>query len=81
MPVVFRWKGYRFFFYSNEGDPPEPLHVHVIKGESTAKVWIEPMVCVDESYGMTSSELTSLTRVVRENAERIRKAWDEHFGG
>jgi hypothetical protein len=24
MPVVFRYKGVRFFFYSNEGSPREP---------------------------------------------------------
>jgi len=24
MPVVFRDKGFRFFFYSNEGNPREP---------------------------------------------------------
>ncbi len=33
MPVVFRYKGYRFFFFSNEGDPLEPMHVHVRRGE------------------------------------------------
>lgn len=29
MPVVFRWKGCKFFFFSNEGDPREALHIHV----------------------------------------------------
>jgi hypothetical protein len=24
MPVIFRYKGFRFFFYSNEGNPREP---------------------------------------------------------
>ena len=38
MPVVFRYKGYRFFFYSNEGNPREPLHIHVRKGEAVAKL-------------------------------------------
>ena len=28
MPVIFRYKGFRFFFYSNEGNPREALHVH-----------------------------------------------------
>lgn len=79
MPAVFRWKGYRFFFYSNEGDPREPLHVHVIKGDDTAKFWVEPVVSVAQSYGMTSSELTALSKVVEENTERIRKAWNDHF--
>jgi len=29
MPVVFRWKNFKFFFFSNEGDPREPPHIHV----------------------------------------------------
>ena len=37
MPIVFRYKGYRFFFFSNEGDPREPMHIHVRKGEASAK--------------------------------------------
>lgn len=40
MPVVFRYRGCRFFFYSNEGVPKEPLHVHVQKGEAVAKFWL-----------------------------------------
>ena len=32
MPVVFRTEGHAFFFYSNEGNPREPVHVHVRKG-------------------------------------------------
>ena len=38
MPVVFRYKGFRFFFYSNEGIPREPVHVHVRAGGSEAKL-------------------------------------------
>ena len=71
-------RGYRFFF-SNEGDPTEPLHVHVRKGESLAKFWLEPRVVVANSYGMTSSELHMLSKVVVKNAELIRSAWNEHF--
>jgi len=29
MPVVLRYKGFRFFFYSNEDSPREPVHIHV----------------------------------------------------
>ncbi len=35
MPTVLRVKGFRFFFYSNEG--MEPLHTHVAKGGGAAK--------------------------------------------
>lgn len=29
MPVIFRHKSFRFFFYSNEGNPREAMHVHI----------------------------------------------------
>jgi hypothetical protein len=79
MPTILRYKGYRLFFYSNEGDPREPLHVHVRKGKNVAKFWLEPTVGVAESYGMTPSELRKLTKVVKDNAESIKRAWDEYF--
>ncbi|MDE2129128.1 MAG: DUF4160 domain-containing protein [Betaproteobacteria bacterium] len=37
MPVVFRHKGFRFFFFSNEGNPREPIHIHVMKDGIDAK--------------------------------------------
>ena len=80
MPVVFRYKGYRFFFYSNEGEPLEPLHVHVRKGESVAKFWLEPTPAVAEAYALSSQELKELLNVVIENIEQIRRYWNEHFG-
>lgn len=43
MPVVFRWKNLKFFFFSNEGDPREPPHVHVRSGGVALieRVWHE----------------------------------------
>jgi len=79
VPTVFRYKGYRFFFYSNEGAPREPLHIHVIKGENVAKFWVEPEVSVAESYGMKASELKMLSKVVKEKEDLIREAWNEYF--
>ena len=80
MPVVLRYKGYRLFFYSNEGSPPEPLHIHVRKGEAVAKFWLVPEVRLAESYGMSGPELTELAQVVGENREIIERAWNEFFG-
>ena len=53
--------------------------MHVRKGKSVAKFWLEPNIGVAESYGMTPSELSKLTKVVKDNAESIKKAWDEYF--
>jgi hypothetical protein len=51
MPVVFVFRGYRFFFFSNEGDPREPVHIHVRKNTKLAKFRIEPDVILADSYG------------------------------
>ena len=80
MPVVLRYKGYKFFFYSNEGVPPEPLHIHVRKGESVAKFWLEPRTELTESYGMDSAELTELMKIADENKEIIGRYWNDHLG-
>ena len=79
MPVVFEQKGYRFFFYSNEGYPRESLHVHVRKGESLAKVWLEPDPHVAESYGFDSHELNELLRMAIKNKQLIARFWNDHF--
>jgi hypothetical protein len=79
MPVVLRYRGYTFFFFSNEGVPREPLHVDVRKDTATAKLWLEPDVMVAESYGMSAKELRELVRVARANKDVIAKAWKDHF--
>ena len=80
MPVVFRQGGLRYYFFSNEGAPPEPPHVHVKGGGRDAKVWIEPDVSIADSYGFNPRELSNILRIVAENRELIQKAWHEHFG-
>jgi hypothetical protein len=51
MPTVFLERGFRFFFYSNEGSPREPLHIHVEKDNLEAKFWLIPEVRVAYNDG------------------------------
>jgi hypothetical protein len=46
MPTVFRYRELPFFFYSNEGTPREPVHIHVEKDDREAKFWLYPEVRV-----------------------------------
>lgn len=80
MPVIFRYKGLRFFFYSNEGNPREPIHVHVRGGDCEAKFWLKPMVRVADSDGFDSRNLRELALVIEEKIELIERHWHEHFG-
>ena len=38
MPVVFRYKSFRFFFYSNEDNPRGEMHIHVRSAKGEAKI-------------------------------------------
>jgi paraquat-inducible protein B len=46
MPVILRLEGYSFLFYSNEGTPREPAHIHVRKARDEAKFWLFPIVAL-----------------------------------
>ncbi|TAN06147.1 MAG: DUF4160 domain-containing protein [Rhodanobacteraceae bacterium] len=80
MPVVFRHRGYRFYFYSNEGSPREPAHVHVEKGDNEAKIWIEPTVTVAYNDGYNARALRELLELVENNCGRIARSWHDYFG-
>jgi hypothetical protein len=73
MPVVFRQEGLRYFF-SNEGMPREPRHVHVQGGGRDAKIWFEPEVTLDDSYGFNARELSTILRIVTDNRDRLVRA-------
>ncbi len=80
MPVVFRVDGARFFFYSNEGSPREPVHIHVQRAEAQAKFWLLPEVKLAENEGFNRGELMGLTRIIQNRRAAIERAWHEHFG-
>ncbi len=76
MPTVERFKGYRFFFYSNEGS--EPPHIHVESGDKWAKFWLDP-VELEDSGGFNASDLTKLRRLVEDRKERFEECWNDYF--
>jgi hypothetical protein len=80
MPVVFRRDGLRYYFFSNEGLPPEPPHIHIKGGGCDAKVWLVPEIVVADSYGFNRRELSVILRTVAENHDLILRAWHDHFG-
>jgi hypothetical protein len=60
VPVVFRQNGFRAFFYSNEGSPREPPHIHVAKDGRIAKLWLRPFVTVADSRGFDPRTLREI---------------------
>ena len=76
MPTVFRSGPYRFFFYS--ADRAEPSHVHVERGNSVAKLWLDP-VRLGASRGFGAPELRQLEKLVRLNETFLLRAWHDFF--
>lgn len=79
MPKVFEWKGYRFHFYSYEGLPREPIHIHVAKPGAEAKFWPQPFVRLARSSNLSPLELRRLEKVIEAHREQIIEAWNEFF--
>lgn len=79
MPKVFSWNGFRFHFYSEEGDPREPVHIHIRKGRDNAKFWLRPEVVLAYNRGFPPHVLTRLMEVVEERREIIESIWNDHF--
>ncbi|MCT8266926.1 DUF4160 domain-containing protein [Afifella sp. JA880] len=80
MPTVFRDGAFRFFFYSNEGLPLEPLHIHVRARGKEAKIWLEPEAAIANSHGFSPRELGAILKIAIARQEDIREAWYDHFG-
>ena len=75
MPTIII-EGFKFRFYSSDRD--EPPHIHVLRGENIAKIWLATFA-VEYNYGYNSRELNRIVRLTRENAERLLEAWYEYF--
>jgi Domain of unknown function (DUF4160) len=75
MPTILRLKGYRFFFYVNDHLPP---HIHVEKGEGTAKFNLFPVELV-KSKRFKSSDIRDIRKLVVSNTELFNSKWNEYF--
>ena len=67
------------FFYSNEGDPREPPHVHVTAGEKLAKFWLDPVELAASSRRLRSGEIADLRSVVELHRREFAEARNAHF--
>ncbi len=75
-PTVFRIKGYRFYFLSNE---EERIHVHINCEDGEAKFWIEPIVSLATYYGLNKKKLNEIQKIVEKRKDEIIKEWKRHF--
>lgn len=75
-PTVFRYRSYRFFFFSREEDR---MHVHVTSPDGEAKFWLEPIVSLSQNYGLSPKKLKEVQKIVEGHKDEIVRDWKKHF--
>jgi len=76
MPTVLLSEGFRFFFFSREGN--EPPHVHVQKGDGVAKLWLSPVSLV-YARGLTRPETRRIRELTTEHVQYFIERWNQHL--
>ena len=79
MPRLLEWNGWKFFFYSREGLPLEPPHVHVRKDRSEAKFWLVPQVRLASDRRMDPRTIKMLLSVVEQHRDEFEGRWHDLF--
>lgn len=86
MPQLFKIGPYRIYFWSNENDPLEPIHVHISEGEpqkDATKVWITRSghcILAHNKSQIPTNVLKRMLRTIEANSEEIKERWLDMFG-
>ena len=86
MPQLYRIGEFRIYFWMNEGEPLEPIHVHVSKGtpsgNSTKILITEAGNCVlqNNNSQISMHQLNDLMRIIESLSDEITEKWIACFG-
>ena len=86
MPQIFKIGPYWVYFWSNEGDPLEPVHVHVAQGapsSNATKIWITAaggcFLCNNNSR-IPDRTLRNIMAILEARSGEIIRNWAAYFG-
>jgi hypothetical protein len=77
MPTILREAGFRFLFYSREGQ--EPPHIHVIGHDGEMKVWLNDLT-VAKVYSLSPKHQKRALEIIEINKELFVQKWREYHG-
>lgn len=78
--------GYVIFFWSNENNPLEPVHVHVAKGvpgPNATKIWISERgscIIANNNSRIPDRVLSVIVEVIEARSREIIDKWADTFG-
>ena len=68
--------GYKFQFYS--GDRGEPPHIHVVKAEKRAKIWLNSLR-IEWSRHFSPGEINRILNILEEHQQELVEWYNEFF--
>ena len=74
MPTILRIRGYRFYFFAEEGS--EPPHVHIEKGSGAMKVWLDDTL-IASSEKLKPGEIRVALQLTRKHRSFLLQSWHE----
>ena len=81
MSTILQIRGWRLFFYANEGD--KPVHVHAQKADSECKFLLNAVIFdIDEewSHKLTPRLRREIRKIIFDHFELIVEEWNRFFG-
>ena len=85
MPQVFKIAGYTVYFWVNENDPLEPVHVHIAKGvpsPNATKIWITKngkcLLCNNNSK-TPDKQLRVFMQIIEARSKSVLDLWYSTF--
>ncbi len=86
MPIIFKLGRYLVYFWSNEGESREPVHVHIAigrAGPNATKIWITKdgkAIVANNNSRIPESGLRRLIDGIEKDSAVIIEAWRKYFG-
>ena len=86
MPQIFKVGSYWIYFWANENEPLEPVHVHVAEGKpvpNATKIWLSKngrCSLANNNSRIPSHILNNIMRLLEARYFEILTKWKELFG-
>ncbi|MDY5333151.1 MAG: DUF4160 domain-containing protein [Porcincola intestinalis] len=85
MPQVFKIGSYWVYFWSNENDPLEPVHVHVAEGSpqpNATKIWLTrtgKCLLANNNSDIPAKTLRNIMRIIESQHQIVFQKWIQYF--
>ncbi len=86
MPQVFKIGSYWVYFWADENEPLEPIHVHIAQGKpvkNATKIWITKFggcYLENNNSNIPDHVLNNIMKILEARSSEIIEKWEKFFG-